>query len=45
VDVANISHSNVNELLKDEPLALCGATLHILPHGYKFDLEQRCPMI
>lgn len=45
VDVANISHNNVDELLKDEPLALCNVTLHILPHGYKFDLEQRCPMI
>jgi cyanophycinase len=41
VDIANITHNNVNELLKDEPLALCGATLHILPHGYKFDLEKR----
>ena len=44
VDVANITHNNVDELLKDEPLALCGATLHILPHGYKFDLEKRLPV-
>lgn len=44
VDVANLTHSNVDELLKDEPLALCGATLHILPHGYKFDLEKRQPI-
>jgi cyanophycinase len=44
VDVANITHSNVDELLKDEPLALCGARLHILPHGYKFDLEKRQPI-
>jgi cyanophycinase len=44
VDIANITHNNVNELLKDESLALCGATLHILPHGYKFDLEKRSPI-
>ena len=44
VDVANITHNNVEELLRDEPLALCNATLHILPHGYKFDLEKRSPM-
>ncbi|MGV0027235.1 cyanophycinase [Phormidesmis priestleyi] len=44
VDVANITHNNVDQLLKDEPLALCGATLHILPHGYKFDLEKRQPI-
>ncbi|MBW4539761.1 MAG: cyanophycinase [Myxacorys chilensis ATA2-1-KO14] len=44
VDIANITHNNVDELLKDEPLAMCGATLHILPDGYKFDLEKRSPM-
>jgi cyanophycinase len=44
IDVANITHSNIEETLKDEPLALCGATFHILPHGYKFDLEKRTPM-
>ncbi|MGI0485537.1 cyanophycinase [Pantanalinema rosaneae CENA516] len=41
VDVANLTHNNVEELLKDEPLALCGVKLHILPHGYRFDLETR----
>jgi cyanophycinase len=45
VDVANITHTNVEGLLKDEPLALCNATLHILPHGYKFDLEHRQPVV
>jgi cyanophycinase len=44
IDVANITHSNIEETLKDEPLALCGATFHILPHGYKFDLEKRAPL-
>lgn len=44
VDVANITHNNADQLLKDEPLALCNATLHILPHGYRFDLEKRQPV-
>ena len=41
VDVANISHTNLNESLHDEALAICGAKLHILPHGYRFSLKQR----
>lgn len=41
VDVANISHTNLSESLKDEPLAICGAKLHILPQGYRFDIKQR----
>jgi cyanophycinase len=45
IDVATLSHCNIEEILKDEPLALCGAKLHILPHGYRFDLEKRAPML
>lgn len=41
VDVANISHTNLNESLDDEALAICGAKLHILPNGYCFSLKQR----
>jgi cyanophycinase len=41
VDLSNLTHNNVEELLKDEPLALCGVKLHILPHGYRFDLNSR----
>jgi cyanophycinase len=41
IDVSDIVHCNLNELLKDEPLALCGARLHILPHGYRFNLKKR----
>jgi len=41
VDESTVTHSNINDLLQDEALALCGAKLHILPNGYKFDLEQR----
>ena len=41
VDVASISHTNLNESLHDEALAICGAKLHILPDGYRFSLKQR----
>ena len=45
VDVAEITHCNVDELLKDEALAICGAKLHILPNGYRFDLKKRKPIL
>lgn len=41
VDDSEITHSNADDVLKDEPMAICGARLHILPHGYGFDLEKR----
>ncbi|MBD2776953.1 cyanophycinase [Iningainema tapete] len=45
VDESEAIHSNVEQILKDEPLAICGAKLHILPHGYKFDLKTRKPIL
>ncbi|MEW5861864.1 MAG: cyanophycinase [Cyanobacteriota bacterium] len=45
VDESEITHSNIGDILKDEPLAVCGAKLHILPHGYKFDLKTRKPIL
>lgn len=41
VDLSEITHNNIGELLRDEGLALCGIKLHILPEGYKFDLKNR----
>lgn len=41
VDVASITHSNIEQSLHDEPLAICGAKLHILPDGYRFDIAKR----
>jgi cyanophycinase len=41
VDVAHISHNNLNESLRDEALAICDAKLHILPQGYRFNIKQR----
>lgn len=45
VDDSEVTHSNVDEVLKDEPMAVCGAKLHILPHGYRFNLEKRKPIL
>lgn len=45
VDESEVIHSNVDDILKDEPLAVCGARLHILPHGYKFDMKTRKPIL
>ncbi|MCC5658985.1 cyanophycinase [Nostoc sp. XA010] len=44
VDV-KATYDNMGEILKDEALAICGAKLHILPRGYKFDLETRQPIL
>ena len=45
IDVADITHSNLDDLLKDEALAICGAKLHILPQGYRFNLKTRKPIL
>lgn len=45
VDVSEITHTNMGQILKDEDLAICGAKLHILPHGYRFDLKKRAPIL
>jgi cyanophycinase len=45
VDESEATYPNMGEILKDEPLAICGARLHILPHGYKFDLKTRKPIL
>ncbi len=45
VDMANLVHSNLSEILRDEDLALCGVNLHILPDGYGFDLDTCTPIV
>ncbi|MBW4542880.1 MAG: cyanophycinase [Symplocastrum torsivum CPER-KK1] len=45
IDVSDITHTNLGQILKDEDLALCGVKLHILPHGYRFDLNTRKPIL
>jgi len=45
VDESDATYNNAGEILKDESLAICGAKLHILPHGFKFDLKTRQPIL
>lgn len=45
VDETTATHNNLEGLLKDEPIALCGVKLHILPHGYRFNLKTHTPLV
>jgi len=44
IDETDVTHSNIDDILIDEGLAIIGAKLHILPRGYEFDLETRNPI-
>lgn len=44
IDESEKTHDNLDGLLKDEALAVCGARLHILPDGYRFNLKTRKPI-
>ncbi|MDB9512058.1 cyanophycinase [Kamptonema animale CS-326] len=44
IDESEKTHDNLDGLLKDEALAVCGARLHILPNGYRFNLKTREPI-
>jgi cyanophycinase len=41
IDGATISHSNVSELSPNETLAIAQVTIHILPRGYGYDMQNR----
>jgi len=41
IDGKTISSSNVSELKPDEILAISNVTLHVLPSGYGFDMQNR----
>lgn len=41
IDGRSIRESNVSESKPDEILAIAGATLHVLPDGYGFDMKKR----
>lgn len=45
VDETTATHNNLDGLLKDEPIALCGVKLHILPQGYRFNLKTHTPIV
>ena len=44
IDESEKLHDNIDGRLKDEGLAICGAKLHIPPHGYRFNLKTRHPV-
>ena len=41
VDGRHIKSSNVSELMPDENLAIANVTIHLLPAGYGFDMQNR----
>lgn len=45
VDETSATHNNLDGLLHDEPIALCGVKLHILPQGYRFNLKTHTPLV
>ncbi len=44
IDGITIKSSNVSELKPDEILAINNATLHVLPSGYGYDMQERSVM-
>ncbi len=45
VDETEATHNNLELLLRNESLAICGVKLHILPAGYRFNLQTRQPIL
>lgn len=45
VDESEATHNNLDDLLKDEAIAVCGVKLHILPHGYRFNIKTHSPIL
>lgn len=45
VDGSKCEHTNISETKPDQPLALTGITVHILPRAYGFDLQDRRAII
>lgn len=41
VDGRFVTHTNISELEPQESLALLNVVLHVLPKGYRFDLNKR----
>jgi cyanophycinase len=44
IDESEATYDNLDELLKDEAMAVCGVRLHILPQGFRFNLKTRKPV-
>ena len=45
VDESETTYNNLDEILKDEPMVVCGVKLHILSDGFRFNLKTRQPLV
>ncbi|HWS56009.1 MAG TPA: cyanophycinase [Pyrinomonadaceae bacterium] len=45
IDAGGLTHTNLGEVERHELLAICGVRVHILPAGYRFDLQNRAPIV
>ena len=45
VDAGGLTHTNLAEAERHELFAICGVRIHILPPGYRFDLQNRTPLL
>ncbi|HJQ33828.1 MAG TPA: cyanophycinase [Pyrinomonadaceae bacterium] len=45
VDAGGLTHTNLGEAERHELLAICGVRIHILAPGYRFDLQNRTPLL
>ncbi|MBF2019426.1 MAG: cyanophycinase [Hydrococcus sp. C42_A2020_068] len=45
VDESEATYNNLDKVLKDELIAVCGVELHVLPHGFRFNLKTRQPVV
>jgi cyanophycinase len=45
VDAGGLTHTNLAEAERHELLAICGVRIHVLPAGYRFDLQNREPIL
>ncbi|HEV7889977.1 MAG TPA: cyanophycinase [Pyrinomonadaceae bacterium] len=45
IDAGGLTHTNLGEAQRHELLAICGVRVHVLPAGYRFDLQNREPLL
>ncbi|HEX8503147.1 MAG TPA: cyanophycinase [Pyrinomonadaceae bacterium] len=45
VDAGGVTHTNLGRAERHDLLAICGVRIHILPAGYRFDLQNRAPLL
>jgi cyanophycinase len=44
IDDSEVTHHNLDEVIRDEVIAICGIKLHILPYKFCFNLRTRKPI-